>query len=238
MGFQARILTVLPDMFPGVLGQSVPGRALNQGLWHMQVVDIREFSRDKHRSVDDTPSGGGPGMVLRPDVVADALDSLRPPRRRVYVGPRGKRFDQAMARQWAEEDGVDILCGRFEGVDERVLEARGFEEVSLGDFVLFGGEVAAQAMLEAVVRLLPGVLGAAGSLEEESFADGLLEHPQYTRPAIWEGREIPDILGSGHHGRITTWRKERSLRLTKERRPDLWKSYVARQAAGSEGEEK
>jgi tRNA (guanine-N1)-methyltransferase len=231
MGFQARILTVLPDMFPGVLGQSVPGRALSQGLWAMQVVDIRDFSRDKHRSVDDTPAGGGPGMVLRPDVVADALDSLVPARRRVYVGPRGKRFDQAMARQWAQEDGVDFLCGRFEGVDERVLEARGFEEISLGDFVLFGGEVAAQAMLEAVVRLLPGVLGAAGSLEEESFADGLLEHPQYTRPTIWEGREIPDILSSGHHGRIANWRKERSLRLTKEHRPDLWKSYVARQAA-------
>lgn len=240
--FHARIFTVLPELFPGVLGASVPGRALAQGLWTCDVVDIRAFGQGKHRQVDDTPFGGGPGMVLRADVVAAALDAPRSVEMsrnwpRVYASPRGKLFTQSMAREWAEAGGVELLCGRFEGVDERVLDTRNIQEVSLGDYVLFGGEVAAQAMLEATLRLLPGVLGEMASLHEESFVNGLLEHPHYTRPAVWEGMQVPPVLTSGHHGRIATWRKNEAERLTKTRRPDLWKFYVDQQLAGQEGDD-
>jgi len=221
------------------LGVSVPKRAMDAGQWYLDVVDIRDFATDRHRSVDDTPAGGGAGMVLRADVVARATDSLAPRSwPRIYVSPRGRPFDQDMAQSWAKAGGVDLLCGRFEGVDERVLEARDFQEISLGDFVLFGGEVAAQAMIEATLRLVPGVIGTESSVAEESFSAGLLEYPHYTRPTSWEGREIPEILLSGHHGRIERWRLEMSESLTKERRQDLWINYVARQAAGTKGEKR
>lgn len=225
----ARIVTLFPEAFPGTLGLSLTGKALDQGLWRLEPIDLRPFGEGKHRTVDDTPAGGGAGMVLRADIVHRALrqaaigtpaDRARWPI--VYLSPRGKPFDQARARDWAAADGITLLCGRFEGVDQRVLDHWGIEEVSLGDFVLTGGEIAAQAMLDATVRLLPNVLGNAASTEEESFSDGLLEHPQFTRPQVWEGREIPPVLMSGHHGQIAKWRRAESERLTAERRPDLW----------------
>ena len=225
----ARIVTLFPEAFPGTLGLSLTGKALDQGLWRLEPIDLRPFGEGKHRTVDDTPAGGGAGMVLRADIVHRALrqaaigtpaDRARWPI--VYLSPRGRPFDQARAREWAAADGITLLCGRFEGVDQRVLDHWGIEEVSLGDFVLTGGEIAAQAMLDATVRLLPNVLGNAASTEEESFSDGLLEHPQFTRPTLWEGREIPAVLMSGHHGQIAKWRRAESERLTAERRPDLW----------------
>lgn len=230
--FRAVVLTLFPEMFPGPLGFSLAGKALADGIWTLEALDIRSFARDKHRSVDDTPMGGGPGMVMRPDVLSAALDSVSPkvgpevPR--VYLSPRGRRFDQEMAHRWAKAGGVVLVCGRFEGVDERVIEARGLEEVSLGDFVLAGGEIAAMACLEAVVRLLPGVMGQVESLAEESFAAGLLEYPQYTKPRVWEGRAVPEVLLSGHHGAIAAWRRSEAERITRARRPDLWERYVAR----------
>ena len=230
--FRAVVLTLFPEMFPGPLGHSLPGKALADGIWTLEALDIRGFARDKHRSVDDTPMGGGPGMVMRPDVLAAALDSaasqVSPDLPRVYLSPRGRRFDQAMAHRWAEAGGVVLVCGRFEGVDERVIEARGLEEVSLGDFVLAGGEIAAMACLETVVRLLPGVMGEAESLTEESFASGLLEYPQYTKPRVWEGRAVPEVLLSGHHGAIAARRRTEAERITRARRPDLWERYAAR----------
>ncbi|MEO1613509.1 MAG: tRNA (guanosine(37)-N1)-methyltransferase TrmD, partial [Pseudomonadota bacterium] len=231
----ARILTLFPDMFPGPLGESLLGQALKKGLWNLQATDIRRYATDKHRSVDDTPAGGGAGMVMKPDVVAVAIDDAMrgAPKDRarwplIYLSPRGRAFDQAMARRFAACEGVTMLCGRFEGVDERVLEARGVEEVSLGDFVMTGGEIAAMALIDATVRLIPRVLGNATSVEEESFADGLLEAPHYTKPQLWEGRAIPEVLLSGHHARIAEWRSAQSERLTKERRPDLWRAHVER----------
>ena len=225
----ARIITLFPEAFPGTLGLSLTGKALDQGLWSLETIDLRPLGIGKHRNVDDTPAGGGAGMVLRADVVAAALDQAAigtPPDRAawpvVYLSPRGKPFDQAMARRWAAAEGITMLCGRFEGVDQRVLDHYAIEEVSLGDFVLTGGEIAAQAMIDATVRLLPGVLGNASSTEEESHSHGLLEHPQYTRPAIWEGREIPAVLTSGNHAAVETWRRAEAERLTRERRPDLW----------------
>ena len=230
--WQARIITLFPETFPGVLGASLTGKALKDGLWQLFTHDLREHGVGKHRNVDDTPAGGGAGMVLRPDVLADAVrDAQQHARGRwpiLYMSPRGKPFSQDTARDLARCDGVTILCGRFEGVDERVLEAFGIQEVSLGDFVMTGGEIAAQAMLDATVRLLPGVLGNAASTEEESFSNGLLEHPQFTRPADWEGRAIPDVLMSGHHGEIAKWRKAQSEALTKARRPDLWAKQDAK----------
>ncbi|MFN4099443.1 MAG: tRNA (guanosine(37)-N1)-methyltransferase TrmD [Pararhodobacter sp.] len=226
--WRAKIITLFPGAFPGVLEQSLTGKAMDLGLWALETIDLRTFGEGKHRSVDDTPAGGGAGMVLRADVVARAVkqaDLGTPGRARwplVYLSPRGRPFDQAMARHWAACDGVTLLCGRFEGVDERVLEHFGIEEVSLGDFVLTGGEIAAQAMIDATVRLLPGVLGNAASTEEESHAQGLLEHPHYTKPANWEGREIPPVLLSGNHAEIARWRRAESERITRERRPDLW----------------
>lgn len=225
--FNATVLTLFPDAFPGVLEASIIGRARERGIWALETLDIRDFSDHKHRSVDDTPAGGGAGMVLRPDVVAKAVDEVeRLERPLIYLSPRGAPITQARVREIASGPGVILLCGRFEGLDERVIEARGIEELSLGDFVLAGGEVAAQALIEATVRLLPGVAGNETSLEEESFEDGLLEHPHYTRPRVWEGREIPDVLLSGDHGAIARWRRQRREELTKSRRPDLWEAYL------------
>ncbi|MFS4437183.1 tRNA (guanosine(37)-N1)-methyltransferase TrmD [Paracoccaceae bacterium GXU_MW_L88] len=226
----ARVLTLFPDMFPGPLGGSLTGKALKDGLWGLEPIGIRAFATGKHRNVDDTPAGGGAGMVLRPDVVARAVDFAgrdTPENWPVlYLSPRGKPFTQAMAQTLADGPGVTLLCGRFEGVDERVIEARNIMEVSLGDFVLTGGEIPAMALIDATVRLIPQVLGNADSTIEESFSSGLLEHPHYTRPAEWEGRTIPEILLSGHHAKIAAWRRACSEELTKERRPDLWRAHL------------
>jgi len=222
----ARIITLFPQAFPGVLGESLTGKALQDGLWQLRTYNLRDYGIGKHRNVDDTPAGGGAGMVLRADVLEKAISDARQGTTGaaplVYLSPRGRRFDQAMARDWARMDGVTMLCGRFEGVDERVLQHFGIQEVSLGDFVMTGGEIAAQAMIDATVRLLPGVLGNAESAVEESFSRGLLEHPQFTKPAEWQGYPIPEVLLSGNHARIAEWRRQMSLQITKERRPDLW----------------
>ena len=226
----ARVLTLFPEMFPGPLDHSLTGRALAAGLWRLETRDIRDVATDRHRTVDDSPAGGGAGMVLRPDIVAAALDAAAADWPTLCLSPRGGRLDQARARALAAGPGVTLLCGRFEGIDERVLEARRVEEVSIGDFVLTGGEIAAMALIDACVRLIPRVLGNPESVEEESFSSGLLEFPQYTRPTVWEGRAIPEVLLSGHHGRIAAWRRSEAERLTRERRPDLWRAYLA--AAG------
>ena len=230
----AKIITLFPDAFPGTLGLSLTGKALDTGLWRLDTIDLRTFGIGKHRNVDDTPAGGGAGMVLRPDVVDAAFRHARtgtPTDRArwpvVYLSPRGAPFTQATARRLAAADGVTLLCGRFEGVDQRVLDHHLVEEISLGDFVLTGGEIAAQAMLDATVRLIPGVLGNATSTVDESFSDGLLEHPQYTRPAEWEGQEIPAVLQSGNHAEIAKWRKAEAEALTRARRPDLWANRKA-----------
>jgi len=234
----ARVITLFPEAFPGVLGASLVGKALEEGLWRLDTVDLRTFGEGRHRNVDDTPAGGGAGMVLRADVMARALRSaeweVAGDRARwpvIYLSPRGRRFDQAAARRLAACDGVTLICGRFEGLDERVIEHFGIEEISLGDFVMTGGEIAAEAVIDAVVRLRPGVLGNAASAEEESFSEGLLEHPQYTRPAEWQGRTIPEVLTSGDHGRVARWRRDEAERITRERRPDLWAAYKARPKA-------
>ena len=225
----ARIITLFPQAFPGVLGESLTGKALKDGLWQLETVDLREFGEGRHRNVDDTPAGGGAGMVLRPDVMGRAIDSAMTgasaPWPLIYLSPRGRRFDQTMARTLSKAQGLTLICGRFEGLDERVIEHYGITEVSLGDFVMTGGELAAQAMIDATVRLLPGVLGNAASTEEESFSNGLLEHPQYTRPAEWQGRTIPDVLMSGHHGEIAKWRQRMAEEITRARRPDLWDAF-------------
>ncbi|MGR3378998.1 tRNA (guanosine(37)-N1)-methyltransferase TrmD [Salipiger abyssi] len=227
----AQIVTLFPEAFPGVLGLSLTGKALQDGLWQLDTVPLREFGEGKHRNVDDTPAGGGAGMVLRPDVMGRALESARrrisPAAPILYLSPRGRRFDQSVARDLARAPGVTLICGRFEGLDQRVLDHYGIAEISLGDFVLTGGEIAAQAMLDATVRLLPGVLGNAESIEEESFSQGLLEHPQYTRPAEWQGLEIPPVLLSGHHGEIAKWRRAQAEEITRARRPDLWAAHEA-----------
>lgn len=220
--WSARVVTLFPDAFPGVLGHSLTGSALAAGLWSLRIVNLRDFGIGRHRTVDDRPAGGGAGLVLRPDVVSAALDAARGPGPMIYLSPRGAPFTQAMAHRLAAGPGVTLLCGRFEGVDQRVLDHHAMVEVSLGDFVLTGGEIAAQALLDATVRLLPGVLGNLASTEEESFSDGLLEHPHYTRPAEWQGRTIPEVLTSGHHGRVAEWRRAQSEALTEARRPDLW----------------
>lgn len=224
MSFKADIITLFPELFPGPLGASVIGRGMNEGLWSLKVTRLRDFATDRHRTVDDTPSGGGAGMVLRPDILARAIDAVAPEgdeRPRLLMSPRGRPLTQAKARELAAGPGAVIVCGRFEGVDQRVIEARGLEEVSIGDYVLAGGEVAAMVLLEAVVRLIPGVLGASESHDEESFEHGLLEYPQYTRPQLFEGREIPAVLTSGDHAKIAAWRRAESLALTRARRPDL-----------------
>lgn len=227
MSWRASVLTLFPEMFPGPLGASLAGRALSEGVWSLQTVNIRDFTTDRHRSVDDTPFGGGAGMVLRPDVVDAALASVADGRPMVCLTPRGRPFAQADAQRFATDRGVILLCGRYEGIDQRVIDARGMEELSLGDFVLSGGEPAAMAILDSAIRLLPGVMGAASSAVEESFATGLLEYPHYTRPADWCGRGVPDVLLSGHHAAVAAWRQEQSERTTRERRPDLWAAYVA-----------
>jgi tRNA (guanine37-N1)-methyltransferase len=221
-------------MFPGPLGVSLAGKALAAGLWSLDARDIRDAATDKHRTVDDTPAGGGPGMVMKADVLARALDAIPPdPRPRLLMSPRGTPFTQARAQSLAAGPGCVILCARFEGVDERLIAARGLEEVSLGDFVLSGGEIAALAVLDACVRLIPGVMGKEASGVEESFADGLLEYPQYTRPAEFEGQAIPEVLTGGDHAKVAQWRRAEAERLTKERRPDLWAAYLARKASQS-----
>ncbi|WP_170608464.1 tRNA (guanosine(37)-N1)-methyltransferase TrmD [Ruegeria arenilitoris] len=231
--WKAKIITLFPGAFPGVLGESLTGKALQDGLWQLDTVDLRQFGVGKHRNVDDTPAGGGAGMVLRADVLGEAIEyamtGIRGNWPIIYLSPRGRPMNQQMMQNLARCDGITLLCGRFEGVDERALEHYGVQEVSLGDFVLTGGEIAAQALIDATVRLIPGVLGNQASTEQESFSSGLLEHPQYTRPAEWNGRNIPDILMSGHHGRIANWRHEMSVQITRERRPDLWESYLRSQ---------
>ncbi len=230
--WEARVITLFPEVFPGVLGASLTGKALKDGLWRLETVDLRSFGVGKHRNVDDTPAGGGPGMVLRADVVGRALEKAASAAHArwpvIALSPRGLPFNQDMAKRYATGDGLTLLCGRFEGIDQRALDAFEVEEVSIGDFVLTGGEIAAQALIDAVVRLLPGVLGNATSTERESFADDLLEHPQFTRPAEWEGRGIPDVLTSGNHAAIDEWRLAEAEALTKARRPDLWQRYIER----------
>jgi tRNA (guanine37-N1)-methyltransferase len=227
VSFAASVLTLYPEMFPGALGLSLAGRALEAGTWSLEAIQIRDFANDRHRTVDDTPAGGGAGMVMRADVLARAIDHASPPgdtRPRLLMSPRGKPLTQARVRELAAGPGAVILCGRFEGVDQRLIEARALEEVSVGDFILSGGEPAALVLLDAVVRLLPGVMGNAVSGEEESFENGLLEHPHYTRPQEFEGRPIPDVLISGNHKKIAAWRRAEAEALTRARRPDLVKN--------------
>jgi tRNA (guanine37-N1)-methyltransferase len=220
--WRARVLTIFPDMFPGPLALSLAGKALAKGLWALDAIDIRDFATDKHRTVDDTPAGGGPGMVMKADVLARAIDAVGDGRPRLLMSPRGKPLTQGCVAELAAGPGPIIVCGRFEGVDERVIAARDLEEVSLGDFVLSGGEIAALALIDACVRLLPGVMGKEASGADESFSQGLLEYPQYTRPQLFEGVPIPEVLTSGDHGKVAAWRREQAEKLTRERRPDLW----------------
>lgn len=225
MTFRASILTLYPDMFPGPLGTSLAGRALEEGKWSLDVTNIRDFAIDKHKTVDDTPAGGGAGMVLRCDVLAAALDSVADGRPMLAMSPRGAPLTQAKVREISAGDGAIILCGRFEGFDERIFEARPIEPVSVGDYILSGGELPAMLLLDACIRLLDGVMGAASSGEEESFEQGLLEYPHYTRPVEWEGRTIPEVLRSGDHAKIAAWRKARAIDDTRLRRPDLWERH-------------
>jgi tRNA (guanine37-N1)-methyltransferase len=229
--WRVKVLTLFPEIFPGPLGLSLAGKALRAGVWSLETVDIRDFARDKHRSVDDTPFGGGPGMVMRADVLDAAIAAAladAPDARLAYLSPRGRLLTQAVVSELAGLPGLVLLCGRYEGVDERVLRSRAADEISLGDFVLSGGEPAALALIDAVVRLLPGVVGAPATLAEESFEQGLLEYPHYTRPAEWQGMKVPEVLLSGHHGEIRAWRQAQSEEATRTRRPDLWARYRAR----------
>jgi len=234
--WRATVLTIFPEMFPGPLGLSLAGKALAGGVWALDALDLRDHATDKHRSVDDTPAGGGPGMVMKADVIARALDAISGDGRpRLLMSARGKPLTQDRVRALSAGPGVVVLCGRFEGVDERVIAGRKLEEVSIGDYVLSGGELAAMAMLDACVRLLPGVMGKDASAVEESFAEGLLEYPQYTRPQVWEGQAIPDVLVSGDHGKVAAWRRAEAERLTSERRPDLWAAYRGRKPRSKKG---
>ena len=235
--WRASILTILPGVFPGPLNASLAGKAMAAGAWSLDVVDIRAFATDKHRTVDDTPAGGGPGMVMKADVLGRAIDATATDDRpRLLLSPRGVPLTQARVEALARGAGLLLVCGRFEGVDERVIGARSLEEVSIGDYVLSGGEIAAMAVIDACVRLLPGVMGAAASSAEESFAEGLLEYPHYTRPQLWEGRPIPEVLLSGDHGKIAAWRRAEAERLTRERRPDLWAAFLSQFRSGSRAE--
>ena len=227
MVWRASVLTIFPEMFPGPLGASLAGKSEAAGIWSLDAVDIRAFATDRHRSVDDTPAGGGPGMVMKADVLARAVDSVADDRPRLLMSPRGCPLTQARVAELAAAPGAVIVCGRFEGVDDRVIAARTLEEVSIGDYVLSGGEIAAMALIDACVRLLPGVMGEQASAVEESFAQGLLEYPQFTRPQIWEGRAIPDVLVSGDHAKVKAFRHAEAERLTRERRPDLWARHLA-----------
>ncbi|MBI2720060.1 MAG: tRNA (guanosine(37)-N1)-methyltransferase TrmD [Rhizobiales bacterium] len=225
MPFAATILTLFPEMFPGPLGLSLAGRALREGLWSLEARDIRAWATDRHRTVDDAPAGGGPGMVLKPDVLAAAIDASRHEGPRLLMSPRGTPLTQSLVRELAAGPGFLVVCGRFEGVDQRVIDGRELSEISIGDYVLSGGEPAAMVLLDAVVRLLPGVMGRPDSGHEESFEDGLLEHPHYTKPNLWEGAEIPEILLSGDHRAIARWKRRQREALTRARRPDLWRAY-------------
>jgi tRNA (guanine37-N1)-methyltransferase len=225
--WRASVLTLFPEIFPGPLAHSLAGRAMMTGIWSLQPVNIRDFATDRHRTVDDTPFGGGAGMVLRPDVLDAAIASVADDRPLAALTPRGRRLTQQDVRRYAEAPGVILLCGRYEGVDQRVIEARGMEEVSIGDYVLSGGELPALVLLDAAVRLLPGVMGAAESATEESFTHQLLEYPQFTRPAEWQGRRVPDVLLSGHHAEVAAWRQAEAERATRERRPDLWEAHTS-----------
>lgn len=220
------VLTVFPELFPGFLGYSLTGKALEEQKWQIKAVNIRDYACDKHKSVDDTPCGGGAGMIMRPDVLGRAIESNHHRGRIIYMSPRGKPLTQKMVREFAGEDELMFICGRFEGIDERIIEAFNIEEISIGDYILTGGEQAAQIVLDAVVRLLPGVLGNEISLEEESFENFLLEYPQYTRPTEWNGREVPEVLLSGHHRKIADWRRKQAEIVTKMKRPDLFKKYL------------
>jgi tRNA (guanine37-N1)-methyltransferase len=226
--WRATVLTIFPEMFPGPLGVSLAGKALAAGLWSLQTLNIRDFATDKHATVDDTPAGGGPGMVMKADVLARAIDVAPADCPRLLMSPRGVPLTQARVAALAKGNGLVVVCGRYEGIDERLIAARGLEEISIGDFVLSGGEIAACALIEACVRLLPGVMGKSESSAEESFSDGLLEYPQYTRPAEFEGRAIPEVLTGGDHGKVAAWRRAEAERLTRERRPDLWEKYQKR----------
>lgn len=228
MSWHVNLLTLFPEMFPGPLGNSLSGRALEKGLWSYEAVDIRGFATDKHKTVDDTPFGGGAGMVMRADVIEAALLSLKNPGRKIYLSPRGKTLDQNLVKELSTAPALTLLCGRYEGVDQRVLDAHGFEEISIGDYVLSGGEPAAMILMDACIRLLPGVMGNEETAGEESFSHGLLEYPHYTRPAMWSAADgkaysVPEILTSGDHGKVAKWRREQSEKITKERRPDLLK---------------
>ncbi|MDE1901825.1 MAG: tRNA (guanosine(37)-N1)-methyltransferase TrmD [Alphaproteobacteria bacterium] len=238
MSWRATVLTLFPEAFPGLLGVSLPGKALKDGVWSLDAVDIRSFAQDKHATVDDTPYGGGAGMVMRADVIdaaiAGAGAQFGKPARKIYLSPRGRVLDQSLVKELAAEPSVLLLCGRYEGVDQRVIDAQGLEEVSLGDFVLAGGEAAAMALIEACVRLLPGVLGNEATLGEESFEAGLLEYPHYTRPATWNGQGVPEVLLSGHHEKINEWRREQAEKITQRRRPDLYQRYIMGKRAAKE----
>ena len=235
--WRASVLTIFPEMFPGPLAVSLSGKALAAGSWSLEIVDIRDFATDKHRSVDDTPAGGGPGMVMKPDVLARAIDATATDGRpRLLLSPRGMPLTQGRVEALCRGPGAMLVCGRFEGIDERVIASRGLEEVSIGDYVLSGGEIAAMTLIDACVRLLPGVMGAPDSAADESFAEGLLEYPQYTRPQSWEGRPIPEVLISGDHAKVAAWRRAEAERLTRERRPDLWAAFLQQFRKGSKSQ--
>ena len=224
--FQVKIFTLYPDFFPGILSKGIYGRAIEKSLWNLDVINIRDYAKDKHKTVDDTPYGGGEGMVLKPDVVAKALDqNLKKNEKIIYLTPKGKTFDQNKAKKFLNEKKINILCGHFEGIDQRVIESRGIEEISIGDYILSGGETAAYVILDSILRLVPGVLGNENSNKDESFENGLLEYPQYTKPQIWEKTTVPEVLLSGDHSKIKDWRLSQSEAITRTRRPDLWQKY-------------
>ena len=224
--FQVKIFTLYPDFFPGILGKGIYGRAIEKSLWNLNVINIRDYAEDKHKTVDDTPYGGGEGMVLKPDVVAKALDqNLEKDEKVIYLTPKGKTFDQYTAKNFLKNKKINILCGHFEGIDQRVIDSRGIEEISIGDFILSGGETAAYVILDSILRLVPGVLGNENSNKNESFENGLLEYPQYTKPQIWEKTTVPEVLLSGDHSKIKDWRLSQSEAITRTRRPDLWQKY-------------
>ena len=224
--FQVKIFTLYPDFFPGILSKGIYGRAIEKSLWNLDVINIRDYAKDKHKTVDDTPYGGGEGMVLKPDVVAKALDqNLKKNEKIIYLTPKGKTFDQNKAKKFLNENKINILCGHFEGIDQRVIESRGIEEISIGDYILSGGETAAYVILDSILRLVPGVLGNENSYKDESFENGLLEYPQYTKPQIWEKTPVPEVLLSGDHSKIKDWRLSQSEAITRHRRPDLWQKY-------------
>ena len=224
--FQVKIFTLYPDFFPGILSKGIYGRAIEKSLWNLDVINIRDYAKDKHKTVDDTPYGGGEGMVLKPNVVAKALDqNLKKNEKIIYLTPKGKTFDQNKAKKFLNEKKINILCGHFEGIDQRVIESRGIEEISIGDYILSGGETAAYVILDSILRLVPGVLGNENSYKDESFENGLLEYPQYTKPQIWEKTPVPEVLLSGDHSKIKDWRLSQSEAITRHRRPDLWQKY-------------